>query len=130
MKNTKYLLKLCKGNFHLYWTTSQNEIMWFTLLFTSYLSSDKWRTFLPSWKIHLKINNNSYFPKVSCFLDFVIVFPMIWKNQKNWEPWLVDLWVYRHSKMQKKFASHFFCVCFWAAIMGLVITLIYHFSFF
>ena len=53
------------------------------------------------------------------FLDFVIVFHLIMKNQESWELWLDGFWGNRHSKMPNISAKIFF-LCFWAAIMDLL----------
>ena len=54
----------------------------------------------------------------------IIVFNMVWKNQKSWEPWLVGFWVNRHSKNAKNFCKQSF-LSFWAAIMDLLVILWY-----
>ena len=57
------------------------------------------------------------------FLDFLIVFCMVWKNQKS-EPPLVGFWGNSHSKMQEISAKKYF-LHFWATIMDLLIALTY-----
>ena len=57
------------------------------------------------------------------FLDSLIAFSILWKNQVSWESWLVRFEVNRHSKMQKNFTKFF--LSFSIAIMDLLITLKY-----
>ena len=62
------------------------------------------------------------------FLDSLIAFNMVWKNQECCESWLLDFQlagVQKHQKFQPIFFSHF-----WAAIMDLLITLKYSIFFF
>ena len=42
------------------------------------------------------------------FLDFLIAFLTIWKNQENCESCLVGFWSTRHSKMPKVPVNFFF----------------------
>ena len=62
-------------------------------------------------------------PWIPMFLGFLTEFHMIWKNQESCECWFVRFSVRRHSKSQKLSQQLF--LCFWAAIMDLLITLKY-----
>ena len=50
------------------------------------------------------------FQKSLLFFDFLLVFNMVWKNQKCWNFWWYGFCSNKHSKMQKIFANIFFGV--------------------
>ena len=58
-----------------------------------------------------KFWNHLQAEKIPCgpiFLDFPIVFQMVWKNQENCKSWLVGFWVIRRSKKPKFQLTIFF----------------------
>ena len=69
--------------------------------------------------------NNSLKPPVFGSCDSL---PYDLEKSKELRALISWLSVYKHSKMQKISANNF--LCFWDAIMDLLITLIYQFSFF
>ena len=50
----------------------------------------------------------SFFLFLFFFLDFLMVFHMVWKNQRSWELWLDGFWGNRHLKIKKISAKIFF----------------------
>ena len=61
------------------------------------------------------------FPRAP-FLDFLVVFHLVWKNQENWELWLILFWINTNSKKQKISAIF---ICFCATIIDSLTTLKY-----
>ena len=66
--------------------------------------------------------NNSLNPPAFGFCDSV---SYDLEESIEFRAWLVGFWVYRDSKMQNISAGNLFFLCFWAAIMDLLITLMY-----
>ena len=101
------------------------------LCFVGFQASEIWMLFGKFtaelvWKSFSGRNNSLESP----FFDFVTVYHMAWKNEERCGSWLLEFWVSRRLKMQKNICQQFFCACFWAAIMNLLITLKHQFVLF
>ena len=95
----------------------KNSNLNFMILVSSQVSK-MWKCF---WKIYFEASFQIIFRKkiISYSLllfNFRIVFNMVWKNQENYESWLVEFWVGRLLKMQKlstnSFSFAFLSCCF------------------